>query len=105
MKKDIDYGFSDGSMRYRTTTFDDVGWPTDDEEQSINIIDSPEVGNERLETVRAELLGEVAAKGGGVLLNLRYLITKIPRVTVQLFITWASVVTFITLLGRVKLRS
>ncbi|MCL2174056.1 hypothetical protein FWH58_02040 [Candidatus Saccharibacteria bacterium] len=61
----IDYGFEDGVIRYQTTTFNGIGGPTVQEQQSINVIDAPAVGDEQLATVRTEMSGSAVASMGG----------------------------------------
>jgi pimeloyl-ACP methyl ester carboxylesterase len=66
MKKNIDYKFSNGDIRYQTTAFDDAGWAETGSEQSSGVIDAPAANSEQLTAVRAELRGgKVAAMGGG----------------------------------------
>jgi pimeloyl-ACP methyl ester carboxylesterase len=66
-----DYKFADGAIRYSETNYAISGGSattTTSLEQSMKIIDAPEVGDDRLKTVRAELAGKVAesATGGGI---------------------------------------
>ncbi|MCL2280599.1 hypothetical protein FWC31_01805 [Candidatus Saccharibacteria bacterium] len=90
MKK-VEYGFSkggvakEGVIRFQVTEFDDVGWSETDEEQSINVINAPEVDAKRLAAMREEphyskiarlgedaieyaLLNHEASEGNGVIL-------------------------------------